>query len=306
MAPRLDPIPKHPTPPVSRRITPTEWLVIVLCGVWLLGASYLFFGRHVGQNEFPQENDLSFFTLLAVIFVPMAVVAVITSVARTIRLLREECQYLRRSIQYLRNAPLEHPLPDDHPADTDATATFSSVRNRPEINPQADLALGLAPAPEHTTVPNDILIRALHFPFDADDQAGFDALRFAMGDRTYQRLINAAEDILTLLSKDAVYMEDLHPDRSQPDVWRRFALGARGGQISGLGGIRDKNTLGLVAGRLRQDQGFREAAHNFLVQYDSMFQDFVEDATDREIAAMTDTRSARAFMLLGRVIGIFD
>ena len=29
-------------------------------------------------------------------------------------------------------------------------------------------------------------------------------------------------------------------------------------------------------------------------------------ATDAEIAALADTRTARAFMLLGRVTGIFD
>ena len=34
--------------------------------------------------------------------------------------------------------------------------------------------------------------------------------------------------------------------------------------------------------------------------------DFAANATDAEISALSDTRTARAFMLLGRVAGTFD
>ena len=37
-----------------------------------------------------------------------------------------------------------------------------------------------------------------------------------------------------------------------------------------------------------------------------MFQDFEATATDAEITALSETRTARAFMLLGRVAGSFD
>jgi hypothetical protein len=57
---------------------------------------------------------------------------------------------------------------------------------------------------------------------------------------------------------------------------------------------------------MRQDTIFRDAAHHFLRTFDFSFQDFEKTATDAEIAALADTRTARAFMLLGRVTGIFD
>jgi hypothetical protein len=57
---------------------------------------------------------------------------------------------------------------------------------------------------------------------------------------------------------------------------------------------------------MRQDTIFRDTAHHFLRQFDKTFQEFEKNASDQEIAALAETRTARAFMLLGRVTGIFD
>jgi hypothetical protein len=57
---------------------------------------------------------------------------------------------------------------------------------------------------------------------------------------------------------------------------------------------------------MREDTIFRDAAHHFLRQFDKTFQDFEKNATDAEVIELAETRTARAFMLLGRVTGIFD
>jgi Ribonuclease G/E len=101
-------------------------------------------------------------------------------------------------------------------------------------------------------------------------------------------------------------MDDLRPHRPTPELWGRFALGERGRQISGLGGVRDRSSLALTAGRMRQDTIFRDTAHHFLRQFDKALQEFERNASDQDIAALAETRSARAFMLLGRVTGMFD
>jgi hypothetical protein len=51
---------------------------------------------------------------------------------------------------------------------------------------------------------------------------------------------------------------------------------------------------------------FRDAAHHFLRSFDHTFQEFEKNATDAELAELGDTRTARAFMLFGRVTGTFD
>ena len=135
---------------------------------------------------------------------------------------------------------------------------------------------------------------------------GFRSLRLGLADPRIAKLIQASQDVLTLLSQEGVYMDDLDPDRARPDIWRKFAEGERGRPIAMLGGIRDRNSLSLAAQRMRRDHIFRDAAHHFLRQFDKVFAAFAPDATDAEVAALADTRTARAFMLLGRVAGTFD
>jgi hypothetical protein len=175
-----------------------------------------------------------------------------------------------------------------------------------DLDDQTTLALGTAI--EEVTPPLSIedLIRALHFPETADDAEGFRALHLALNDRKVAGLVQAAQDVLTLLSQDGIYMDDLRPDRARPEVWRKFAKGERGKNISALGGVRDRSSLALSSGRMKKDTIFRDATYHFLRRFDQTFIEFEENATDSDIANLAETRTARAFMLLGRVTGTFD
>ena len=72
------------------------------------------------------------------------------------------------------------------------------------------------------------------------------------------------------------------------------------------GGIRDRSSLALSAARMKNDPIFRDAAHHFLRVFDKMISDFGDKATDAQLTELSNTRTARAFMLLGRVTGTFD
>ncbi len=200
-----------------------------------------------------------------------------------------------------------------------ALATFSSTRpapppravTQPETAQATDddqVALPLGTPAEDIQPPlaHDDFVRALNFPETAEDKAGFAALRRAMKDRPTAQLVQASQDVLTLLSQDGIYMDDLRPDMARPEIWRRFAAGERGRQIATLGGIRDRSSLALTATRMRSDPIFRDAAHHFLRKFDRMISEFAQTATDAEISDLSDTRTARAFMLMGRVAGTFD
>ena len=186
---------------------------------------------------------------------------------------------------------------------------FISTRTQPSgptVPPTDQPSLALdEDAQTPPPAPSD-LIRALHFPEDENDQPGFDALRKALADPRIAPLIRAAQDVLTRLSQEGIYMDDLRPDRARPEFWRAFARGERGPVVAPLGGIRDRSCLALSAGRMRHDPDFRISAHLFLREFDRVFALFEAQADDAQIAAMADTRSARAFMLLGRVSGVFS
>jgi hypothetical protein len=176
----------------------------------------------------------------------------------------------------------------------------------PQDAAQPSLALGTPDDAGAEPIPNGEFIRALNFPEDERDAEGFRALRHALKDRFSAGLVRSAQDMLTLLAEDGIYMDDLAPDRARPEVWRRFAHGERGKGIAALGGVRDRSSLALTSGRMRQDPVFRDTAHHFLRKFDRAFTEFEPRASDAEIVALSETRTARAFMLLGRVSGTFD
>ncbi|MGB1425931.1 MAG: hypothetical protein ACPG6T_05545, partial [Paracoccaceae bacterium] len=173
-------------------------------------------------------------------------------------------------------------------------------------NDQTVLELGTPLESLAVPLSNSDFIRALNFPETPDDKIGFAVMNRAMKDHLTSQMIRAAQDILTLLSQDGIYMDDLRPDMARPDVWRQFANGERGRAIAALGGIQDRSSLALSNGRMKQDAVFRDTAHHFLRVFDTCFSKFEPTASDAEISAFSETRTARAFMLLGRVAGTFS
>ena len=145
----------------------------------------------------------------------------------------------------------------------------------------------------------------MNFPENEDDAEGFRTLRRALDDRDIAKMIRSSQDVLTLLSQDGIYMDDLRPDKPRAETWRKFAQGERGPAVSGLGGIRDRSCLALASRRMKGDPVFRDAVHHFLRQFDSVLGHFESNATDQELLEMGETRTARAFMLLGKVAGTF-
>ena len=176
----------------------------------------------------------------------------------------------------------------------------------PAADAQVALPLGTTAEDIQPPLEREDFIRALNFPENANDKEGFAALRRALKDRPTAQLIQASQDVLTLLSQDGIYMDDLRPDMARPEIWRRFAAGERGRSIAALGGIRDRSSLALAAARMKQDTIFRDASHHFLRLFDRMITRFADTATDADLSELSDTRTARAFMLLGRVAGTFD
>ncbi len=313
-------------------ITSIEITALVLSALWLLGC--LIFFVFVPQAPAAEgQGGLRFLMTMLAVFMPVAMIWVAATAARASRVMREESFRLQAAIDAIRHAyiaqqqggristepSVSRKLDEIAEAtrNTETTlATFSTRREEPpraaqpvqEISAEEQQTLALGTQSEDIAPPleGDDLIRALNFPETAEDEAGFAALRRAMKDRNAAKLIQAAQDILTLLSQDGIYMDDLRPDRARPEIWRMFGQGQRGRPIAALGGIRDRSSLALTSGRMKQDPIFRDAAHHFLRRFDKLFAEFEKVATDTEISAMADTRTSRAFMLLGRVAGTFD
>jgi hypothetical protein len=311
-------------------LTTVEILAIVLGAVWIVAVGLFAFFMPAAPEG---AGALQTLVLVMTVFLPVAMFWVAATAARTVRVMQDESARLHAAVDALRTAyvadrknnaaapTVEAKLNEiaQTARKTESTlATFTTSRDAAKAkltitsvrhvvpDDQATLALGTQPEDGAPPLPRIDFIRALNFPDNDKDVPGFDALRRALKDRSARKLVQAAQDVLTLLSQDGIYMDDLTPDRARPEIWRRFAMGERGRSMAALGGIRDRSSLALSAGRMREDTIFRDAAHHFLRLFDKGLVNFEPDATDEEIAQLADTRSARAFMVLGRVTGAFD
>lgn len=161
-----------------------------------------------------------------------------------------------------------------------------------------------APAP---SIPWDSVVKALRFPRDADDAAGFDALRAVVADYDFAALLQAAEDTLSILSEDGLFMEDVQPDIAPIADWRRYADGERGADIASIGGVTDDVALAIARGRLRNDPVFRDTAMHFLRRFDKLMSRMLgELGDDPMVLEAADSRTGRAFMIVARAMGVFD
>ncbi|HEY0214167.1 MAG TPA: hypothetical protein VGC40_11350 [Paenirhodobacter sp.] len=325
-------------------IGPAERIAFGLSAVWLLLvlAFWLFLPAPNAGSTGTGAGSLISAMVAAIL--PVVLIWVVAITARNIQQLRQEAQQMRATLDMLRVNMVPPPVPQPARADPrpaapaeprvfsaqsaaapDRQGIFTSRRDGVATEPSADgraaliparpapaaeeepvLALGTPPEALAPPLANADFIRALNFPDNAEDREGFRVLRRALEDRSTAKLIRAAQDILNLLSQIDIYMDDLAPDLARPELWRRFAMGERGREVASVGGIRDRSSLALGAAQMRSDAVFRDAAHHFLRQFDRSFQTFEQGASDQEIVALANTRTARAFMLMGRVTGIFD
>jgi hypothetical protein len=319
-------------PAAPQGATGIEIAGAVFAAVWVaLSAGYLL------MTDAAAPGVAGFVQGLMLIVLPVALVWVAVLSARTARTVRSESARLGAAVDALRQAyvaqaqsgrnetlapALAKRLDEIAQAQAamDARLTLFASTHIAEAGPalapvaepeapddaQPALSLGTPAEAMQPPLSNADFIRAMHFPETAEDTEGFAALRRALRDRQAAHLIQAAQDVLTLLSQDGIYMDDLRPDLARPESWRAFAQGSRGREIAALGGVHDRAALALVAGRMKQDPIFRDAVHHFLRRFDKTFAAFEPQANDAEITEFAGTRTARAFMLLGRVAGTFD
>jgi hypothetical protein len=310
----------------------TEWVAIGLCLVWVIAVAAYVFTAPEGVAP------LGLVLTLLVVFLPLALIWAAAVTLRSVRSLRHEAARLQATVEAMRAAYVAGQQGGMKPSvekklneialatkQTETTlATFTSRRDSalvvasadrkgvmaaPQPEPSAEqpaLALGTPAEALRPPLSRADFIRALQFPENPDDKEGFRALRAALEDRNAAKLIRAAQDVLTLLSQEGIYMDDLKPDRARPELWRQFAQGERGRGVAALGGVRDRSSLALTAARMREDAIFKDAAHHFLRTFDRVFQEFEQGAHDSELTDLAETRTVRAFMLLGRVAGVFD
>lgn len=178
-----------------------------------------------------------------------------------------------------------------------------SDREQPALPFGADTEIDAAAPP----IPWENVVRALDFPRDESDAKGFEALRLVVADKEVADLLQASEDVLTFLSEEGLYMEDLPVEATTVETWIRYAEGGRGPELSSLAGVDDEVAIAVTRGRLKRDAVFRDTALHFLRRFDALIGRMARElGPDPMIVEMGETRTGRAFMLIARVNGAFE
>lgn len=292
---------------------------LALTAVWLLLIGLFWLFGPSGQ-EGAVTGLMRLGTAVSVLL-PLALIWMAVGLARNLATLRAEAEDLRETLTRLRSSGAS-PAPQAdfrgvRPVMPAPAAPAAAPPRAADIAPpQPTPAPAARPAdqrqtamrfdsPESHAVSDDDLIRALNFPDGPEDRAGIDSLRAALRDHDHARLIRAAQDVVTLLASADLYMDDLRAPPADPDDWRRFADGQRGERVAAIGQIEDAAMIEAAHEMMKRDEIFRDAAHHFLRHFDIATTRLVPTLDDQGIAMLAETRSARAFRLLGRVAGIF-
>jgi len=315
-------------------LTQGEAIAIAFAVGWIVVVGVFFWQAMSGTG--PEQGFVVGRWLLVVIavFVPAGLIWLAALLARTARHLREDLYRTQAELLRLDDAliaqqeqatpapvgastappaapdPQPEPTQDDRPSPSRPRRELSRLivpRAAPQATAeQPTLALDTPPEDTNPPIERPDLIMAQNFPDDEHDTEGFAALRRALRDKGARKLVQASQDVLTLLSQDGIYMDDTRPEPATAELWRQFAEGERGKAVDRLGAIKDQTYLSVISKRTREDTIFRDSVHHFLRCFDQLLVTFEENATDEDLLELAETRTARAFMLLGRTTGTFD
>lgn len=288
---------------------------IALSAVWLV--LLLLFWLLAPAGDGGQGGLATLLGVMAAVL-PVALIWLAIGLARAIATLQAEAQDLRRDLAQMRSVPpARAPLDEVRPGGSSVRMVVPTQQPRaterpaqpaprpPRTSDQRQHSMRFD-APEQISVTPDTMIQAMNFPNGPDDIEAITALRTALKDPNYSRVLRAAQDVVTLLAGRDVYMDDLPAEPVDIAAWRGFGEGQRSATVAGVGAIRDASAIEVTGDYLRADEIFRDTSHHFLRQFDVTLTRLIPDLDDDQIAALADSRSARAFMLLGRVAGIFD
>ncbi|QRZ12889.1 hypothetical protein JWJ88_09850 [Paracoccus methylovorus] len=273
---------------------------------WLaLVGLFAFFGPE-GEGQ----GAAGWIVWLVGVLLPLALIWLAVWSARSLLSLRQEAEDLRAMLTRMQeHDPASQPEAVIEPRATPHPAAAAVPRSplppapRPTADTrQATLELDSPPATELTATE---LFYALNFPDGPEDREAIRCLRLALADPGMARLIRAAQDVVTLLAGQGVYMDELAVPQTDPALWRRFAEGARGESVAALAVIRDETALASAGAMLRGDEVFRDVAHHFLRHFDRLLSRKAQDNGDPQLlAALAETRSGRAYVLLAQVTGM--
>ena len=118
-------------------------------------------------------------------------------------------------------------------------------------------------------------------------------------------MLQVSEDFLNLLAQDGIYLDDLKIDPPSVTAWVNFIKNEQSGHGKRLScnGIDDH--IKKLKIRAKSDVIFRDTALMLMRRFDKLLRDNLKTADDHQIFKISDTRSGKAFLIVGKISDSF-
>ena len=183
--------------------------------------------------------------------------------------------------------------------------TNSFFNKQMDLNEQTDPKKKLIGDEETDLLTWEILLKALNFPKDKNDLEGFSALKLAHMDNTVSDLLQVSEDFLNLIAQDGIYLDDVKIDPPPVQAWLNFIGTDRNHNNRKLNCIGIDQQIKKLNSRIKSDAIFRDTSLTLMRRFDLLLRDRLETANDSQIFKIAETRSGKAFLIVGKLSDSF-
>lgn len=130
----------------------------------------------------------------------------------------------------------------------------------------------------------------------------------ALNDRGISETLALAGEVQESLAEEGLFLQDLAPIHASAASWRSYADGKRTKKLTHeMAGIKDDVALTLAQTRLRSEPAFRDLALRFVASYQRLIaRGAGEEGAGARLLELAETKSGRAFLLLGQLTGAFE
>ena len=316
--------------------TVIDIITILISLLWVIfSVFFLTFERDQTYNEF---GNIGFLLNCFAVFIPIVVLVTFSIVLKTSAKLKSEVLKLQTEIDAMRRTyvtqqqvsgltvkpGIEKKLNEIEAAQKKTQSEMAKFSTRRESNDflyekvaiiknapsfkknEPLLPLDVQEVVESSSILIDDFIKAADLPDSANDEEGLGALKRALQDRDLAKLLHATQDSLKILSQEGIYIDALDVKPGEITLWRDFGKGKRGKKLSGIINFSNKDILEEANLRFKTDTVFKDVVHHFLRQFDSVFTEFNNNASDDDISDFSTTRTAKTFLILAFITGTFE
>lgn len=183
--------------------------------------------------------------------------------------------------------------------------TLSFLNKQPELSGQTKPKNLLIDEKKINPISWEILLKALHFPRDKNDLAGFSALKIAHENNIISELLRVSEDFLNLIAQDGIYLDDLKIDPPPVESWLNFVTTDQKTNKKRLGCVGIDIKIKKLKSRIKTDAIFRDTSLTLMRRFDRLLRDKLRTANDEQIFKIAETRSGKAFLIVGKISDSF-